>query len=556
MFRTVGDQRVVVGVGPAGGVAAAAGGVGAGRCAVGRSGVLRPVRAVLRPADRSAVDADGDLSAVDVLEVPLPAGLRVAVPGGDRLDHLAAVLPDPAGRGGAASDDVDEADHPLRVGGGGRAERGAAGQGRRGEAVAHQPGPGRHHGGAGQRGLPDRLGAAGQGDPPDRGDRAADPGRRRCGPHQGCGTGPGRPGKRAHAIAAKLRSRTPPGRDEAQAAVRRITGELADLAETAASDAERLLANAKRALRRAQGQGRRAAPTRRARRGRGAPARPAGPRGQRPDRAAGGDPADRRRRPGSGSPGITPDGATRRVSLHDRDARPIAKGRLGQTGRVRAQGAGRRQRRRHRRSITPSSRATPPTRRNWPRPCSGSTSGPAATRAPSPPTAATAKPSVDHAPHRPRRPQRGDPPQRQTRPKPGEPRNTDQRSDEPSSGEPAAKAGSAPSNAATAGTAPASTAPKEPGSGPDTASWPTTWSRSAPWPPDREPHRPLNASCQSDGHPQRTSADPAPSLFQVEDVGWMWAFTAARRREISVVVDELCFSIFGRNHLLAITSMR
>ena len=50
----------------------------------------------------------------------------------------------------------------------------------------------------------------------------------------------------------------------------------------------------------------------------------------------------------------------------------------------------------------------------------------------------------------------------------------------------------------------------------DTASWPTTWSRSAPWPHDREPHRPVNASCQSDGHPQRTSADPAPSLFQVE----------------------------------------
>ena len=34
-----------------------------------------PVRAVLRSADRSAVDADGDVSAVDVPEVPVPAGL-------------------------------------------------------------------------------------------------------------------------------------------------------------------------------------------------------------------------------------------------------------------------------------------------------------------------------------------------------------------------------------------------------------------------------------------------------------------------------------------------
>ena len=36
------------------------------------------------------------------------------MPGGQRFDHLAAVLPDSAGRGGAASDDVDEAVHPVR----------------------------------------------------------------------------------------------------------------------------------------------------------------------------------------------------------------------------------------------------------------------------------------------------------------------------------------------------------------------------------------------------------------------------------------------------------
>ena len=62
-------------------------------------------------------------------------------------------------------------------------------------------------------------------------------------------------GKRAHGIAAKLRLRSAQGREEAQATVRRITGELAGLAERASADAEKLLANARRALRRAQRQG-------------------------------------------------------------------------------------------------------------------------------------------------------------------------------------------------------------------------------------------------------------------------------------------------------------
>ena len=59
-------------------------------------------------------------------------------------------------------------------------------------------------------------------------------------------------GKRAHGIAAKLRLRSAQGRDEAQATVQRITGELAELAERAARDAEKLLTNARRDLRRAQ----------------------------------------------------------------------------------------------------------------------------------------------------------------------------------------------------------------------------------------------------------------------------------------------------------------
>ena len=59
-------------------------------------------------------------------------------------------------------------------------------------------------------------------------------------------------GKRAHGIAAKLRSRRQLGRDRVNGGVARITGELADLAEAAARDAHRLLGNARRALRRAR----------------------------------------------------------------------------------------------------------------------------------------------------------------------------------------------------------------------------------------------------------------------------------------------------------------
>ena len=47
-------------------------------------------------------------------------------------------------------------------------------------------------------------------------------------------------------------SRSAAGRDQAKAAVVRVTGELAELAATAADEAQRLLVNAKRALRRAR----------------------------------------------------------------------------------------------------------------------------------------------------------------------------------------------------------------------------------------------------------------------------------------------------------------
>ena len=135
-------------------------------------------------------------------------------------------------------------------------------------------------------------------------------------------------GKRAHAVASKLRSRAALGRDEARAAVLRSTGELAELAETAAREAQRLLVNAKRAVRRAKAK---AADLR----GRGEHDAAAGRRRGRLVRAVNDLAklldatrqivAQTRQRVA----GITPDGASRRVSLHDGDARPIAKGRLG-----------------------------------------------------------------------------------------------------------------------------------------------------------------------------------------------------------------------------------
>jgi transposase, IS5 family len=162
------------------------------------------------------------------------------VPGGVGLDHLAAVLPDRAGPDGAAPDDVDEADDPVRVCGGGGCERGSVGEGGRGEAAAH-------------------------------------------------GT---------------------------------------ELAETAATEAERLLANAKRALRRARTK---AAELKAS--GEHDPA--AGRRRGRLVRAVEDltELLDAVRKIAAQTrqrlAGTTPAGATRRVSLHDPDARPIAKGRLG-----------------------------------------------------------------------------------------------------------------------------------------------------------------------------------------------------------------------------------
>jgi IS5 family transposase len=135
-------------------------------------------------------------------------------------------------------------------------------------------------------------------------------------------------GRRAHAIGSKLRSRAGQAAGGGQAAALRATGELASLAGRAAAEARRLLTSARRALRRA---GARAAVLAAA--GLRDPA--AGRRRGRLRRAVsdlaellkvtGQIVAQARQR----AAGTMPGGATRRVSLHDGDARPIAKGRLG-----------------------------------------------------------------------------------------------------------------------------------------------------------------------------------------------------------------------------------
>jgi IS5 family transposase len=131
-------------------------------------------------------------------------------------------------------------------------------------------------------------------------------------------------GRRAHAIAAKLSSRA----DDKQAVVARVTGELAGLAECAAGEARRLLASARRALRRADAKAAALAAA-------GLKDAAAGRRRGRLRRAVsdlaqllevtGLIAAQARQR----LAGTMPDGATRRVSLHEPDARPIARGRPG-----------------------------------------------------------------------------------------------------------------------------------------------------------------------------------------------------------------------------------
>jgi transposase, IS5 family len=135
-------------------------------------------------------------------------------------------------------------------------------------------------------------------------------------------------GRKAHELNAKLRTRNPAARDEALAVVQRKNLELAKLAETAAREAQQLLGSAKRAVHRA----RKKAADLAANGGKDAAA---GRRRGRLVRAVNDltELLDATRQIAAQTrqrlAGTMPDGATRRVSLHDPDARPIRKDRIG-----------------------------------------------------------------------------------------------------------------------------------------------------------------------------------------------------------------------------------
>jgi transposase, IS5 family len=117
---------------------------------------------------------------------------------------------------------------------------------------------------------------------------------------------------RVHAIGAKLKLRGAEAKQEAQATVLRLTGELADLAQAAMADAASVLANARQALRRVTG------------RQRGLLRKAINELDTLMTRAMAVVAQTRRRVAGE-----KVDSATRVVSLHEPDARPIKKGRLG-----------------------------------------------------------------------------------------------------------------------------------------------------------------------------------------------------------------------------------
>jgi IS5 family transposase len=227
--------------------------------------------------------------------------------------------------------------------------------------------------------------------------------------------------RRAHAIAARLRSRAAQARDEKQAAVARATGELAGLAERAAREARQRLA------------------------------------------------------------GTMPDGATQRVSLHEPDARPIAKGRLGKPVEFG-----------YKAQVTDNDDGVVLDYAvEQGNPADGPQLAPAIEcvikRTGKKPGTVTAdrsygEQSIEDELHalgvrhvvipRKGKPRQGAPGRRTPASVPAGHQVADrQRRPE-----------SARSNEAMHGTAPASTASKEPGPGQDTESWPTTWS--APWPAD------------------------------------------------------------------------
>ena len=271
-----------------------------------------PFVAYFDAADRAAVDADGNLSADDVPEVPLSAGLSsrcvgrwrdsiswqrfCRIPFGTRVPHPTTLMKITSRCGEAAVAGLNEA----------LLTKAAAAKLIRTDkvradttvveaAVAYPTDSGllaKAVGGIAETIA--RIHAAGAATRTRARDRSRSA------------------GQRARAIAAKLRLRGAAAREEGQAAVLRITGQLADVAEAAVADANAVLRNARRGLRTATGR----------RRGRLHQAindlstlltRTEQVVCQTRSRLA----------------GVMPDSASRIVSLHDVDARPIRKGRLG-----------------------------------------------------------------------------------------------------------------------------------------------------------------------------------------------------------------------------------
>jgi transposase, IS5 family len=292
--------------------------------------------------------------------------------------------------------------------------------------------------------------------------------------------------RRVREIAARLRTRGKLSREENSAAIARVTGELAELAGQAEAQAAAVLRNGRRALSRAltgtvRGRLRRAldelAVT---------IERTAVIIAQTRSRLA----------------GQLPDSATRLVSLHDPDARPIRKGRIDRPVEFG-----------YKAQVTDNDDGIVP---DYAVEYGAAPDGPqlapaisrVARRAGRVPRAVTADRGHGHAAVErdlhdlgvqtvaiPARPQHHPP---------AKPSSTPAASAGSSSGEPDARAGSVTSSAVTAGTAPAWTAGPEPRSGADTESSPATWSRSAPWPANPHHRR------------RRTRPNPALRLFQVE----------------------------------------
>jgi len=119
-------------------------------------------------------------------------------------------------------------------------------------------------------------------------------------------------GRRAREMAAQMRARSKLGKDQSTAAIRRVSAGLADLAAKAAAEAAVVIRN-----------GRRAVPKALSGRVRGRLTRALAELAVTIERTATIVAQARTRLAGQ-----TPQGATRLVSLHDSDARPIRKGRI------------------------------------------------------------------------------------------------------------------------------------------------------------------------------------------------------------------------------------